>query len=72
LCKLLGGEITLRSELGKGSDFTVRLPWSLPEQVQFASSAPDPLVKQAAATHAEAALTEAERAFSAPASGLRS
>ncbi|MGC3972039.1 MAG: ATP-binding protein [Pirellulales bacterium] len=27
LCKLLGGEISLKSELGKGSEFTVRLPW---------------------------------------------
>ena len=44
LCKLLGGEISLHSELGKGSEFTVRLPWSLPEQVQFASTIPDPLV----------------------------
>ena len=32
LCRLLGGEITVQSELGKGSDFVVRLPWELEEQ----------------------------------------
>lgn len=31
LCRLLGGEVSLRSELGKGSEFTVRLPWVLSE-----------------------------------------
>lgn len=32
LCRLLGGEVSLRSELGKGSTFTVRVPWTLLDQ----------------------------------------
>lgn len=32
LCKLLGGEVSFDSELGKGSTFYIRVPWTLADQ----------------------------------------
>jgi signal transduction histidine kinase len=39
LCNLMGGDISVASELGKGSCFTIRIPAQMPED--FATARPD-------------------------------
>lgn len=43
LCRLLGGDVTLESELGRGSEFTVILPWALPDHNRIESPLADEL-----------------------------
>jgi signal transduction histidine kinase len=55
LCRLLGGDVTLESELGKGSEFTVILPWSVAEPNRIESPLADEL-RQLAKSRSESPL----------------
>ena len=53
LCKLLGGEISFESELGKGSEFTVRLPWNIDRLPRRSSPLSERLDELTSASRAE-------------------
>jgi signal transduction histidine kinase len=43
LCKLLGGQVSVASELGKGSTFMVRVPWTLSDPARPSAEDFEPL-----------------------------
>ena len=60
LAKLLGGEVTLQSELGRGSKFTVRLPLQLSDESRLEFDLADQRIDLAKAQRVDGPLRGAE------------
>jgi signal transduction histidine kinase/DNA-binding response OmpR family regulator len=56
LVRILGGDVTVKSEQGKGSDFILTLPVDAPQQQQEAPAAAEPETEEPAGASEDAAL----------------